>query len=370
MTSANRPTIAVAMSGGVDSSVAAALLKEEGYSVVGVTMHLWDNRDSSGVLLKGRCCSTEDVYDARRIASILDIPHYVINLQEAFQDTIITTFISKYLSGKTPSPCIDCNFFLKFQFLLNKILQLGAEKLATGHYALLEHQAERNRWILRKGKDAAKDQSYFLFSLNQSQLSKALFPLGGFLKSHVRNLAKKYKLPVAGKADSQQLCFITDDNYRRFIELHHPRIIPTGSYVTADGKFLGKHKGIHHYTIGQRRKLGIAAGKPLYVVKIIPKENKIVLGEEQELHKPGLIAESMNWISQSQPTELFRASARIRYKHEESPATIIPISNRSVKVLFDKHQRAIAPGQALVIYDKDIVIGGGWISEVLETSDS
>jgi len=361
-----KPVIAVAMSGGVDSSVTAALLKEDGYEVIGVTMHLWDNRTSGEMLLKGRCCSAEDVYDARRIASILDIPHYVINLQQEFQEQIIYPFIDNYLHGKTPSPCINCNYFLKFQSLLEKITKLGAEKLATGHYALLEHDELSNRWILKKGKDAAKDQSYFLFSLTQAQLSKALFPLGRYLKSQVRKIAAKFNLPVATKADSQQLCFITNDNYRTFIELHHHHPIPRGRYVSPEGAYLGTHYGIHHYTIGQRRKLGIAVGKPLYVVKIIPEENKIILGEEKDLYQPACIAENMNWISIPETQPSFRASARIRYKHEEAPAAITLIDLQKIKVIFDEPQRAITPGQALVLYNGEIVLGGGWISHVLD----
>ena len=362
----SKSTIAVAMSGGVDSSVTAALLKHEGYNVIGVTMHLWDNRDSDSIASKGRCCSTEDVYDARRIASILEIPHYVINLQEDFQDRIVNTFIHDYMTGKTPSPCINCNYFLKFQSLLQKITRLGAEKLATGHYASLDYHEHLDRWILKKGKDPAKDQSYFLFSLNQFHLSKALFPLGHYLKSHVRKIAHKLNLPVAAKADSQQLCFINNDNYRNFIEIHHSQIAPEGNYFFVDGTCLGPHKGIHHYTIGQRRKLGIAAGKPLYVVKIIPDENKIILGDEQHLYKKSLIAENMTWVSIAEPEDPFNAFAKIRYKHEEAPALIVPIGSQKTKVIFNEPQRAITPGQALVIYDNDIVLGGGWISEALD----
>lgn len=353
--------IAIAMSGGVDSSVSAALLKERGYEVIGLTMHLWDNTKIGGNKIKGRCCSIEDIYDARRVAAVIDIPHYVINLEENFKQIIVDPFIDNYLTGKTPSPCILCNSHLKFAFLLEKAISLGATKLATGHYARVEYDEQRQRWLLKKGIDKQKDQSYFLFNLNQYQLSKSLFPLGNLTKKEVRILAEKYKLPVAKKAESQQLCFISNDNYRNFIINHYKEKIEEGNFISTDGKIIGKHKGLFNYTIGQRRKLGIAFGKPMFVVKINPLTNEIILGEEKELYNSIAIAEKVNWVSITNPSNDFKGKVRVRYKHEEASATIVPLDNNKIKVIFDEPQRAITPGQALVIYQEDILIGGGWI---------
>lgn len=362
----NKETIAVAMSGGVDSSVTAYLLKQQGYIVIGFTMQLIDFSTITGIKELGKCCSEQSIYDARRAASIINIPHYVINLQNEFQEKVIQPFITNYCSGKTPSPCILCNYFIKFDALLKKALAIGAQKLATGHYVKLSFNKNNNRWLLQKSVDLSKDQSYFLFNLNQYQLSKAIFPLGEYTKKEVRKIAKSINLPVANKPESQQLCFIPDNNYRNFIQMHHTLQNNEGTFISTNGKILGKHKGIHSYTIGQRRHLGIALGKPLYVIKINPKNNTITLGEKKDIYSLEFIAENMNWIAFDTPPCSFKAAARIRYKHEEVPATITPIDQKNAHIIFDQPQPAITPGQAVVLYQNDTVIAGGWIQKVLK----
>lgn len=362
----NNKTIAVAMSGGVDSSVTAYILKQRGYDVIGLTMQLIDFSTIAGFKEQGKCCSEQSIYDARRAASIINIPHYVINLQNEFQEKVIQPFIKDYCYGKTPSPCILCNYYIKFDALLKKTLSIGAQKLATGHYVKLTFNKDNNRWFLKKSIDLSKDQSYFLFNLNQYQLSKAIFPLGEYTKKEVRKIANSINLPIANKPESQQLCFIPDDNYRNFIQTHHTLENNEGNFISTDGKILGTHKGIHYYTIGQRRQLGISLGKPLYVIKINPKNNTIILGEKKDIYSSEFIAENMNWIAFDTPPVSIKAAARIRYKHEEASATIIPIDQNNAHIIFEQPQPAITPGQAVVLYQNDVVIGGGWIQKIIK----
>jgi tRNA-specific 2-thiouridylase len=327
-------------------------------------MQLFDFSITKGIKEAGKCCSEQSVYDARRVAEMLNIPHYVINLEDEFKEKVIAPFISDYCKGKTPSPCILCNYYIKFDALLKKALLLGVDKLATGHYAKLIFEPNTNRWVLKKSVDLSKDQSYFLFNLTQYQLSKASFPLGDFTKKEIRKIAKSLHFPIANKPESQELCFIPNNDYRNFIKESSLTLFNEGNFISTDGKILGKHKGIQNYTIGQRRQLGIAIGKPLYVIKIDPLTNTITLGGKNDLYSSKLIAENMNWIAIDKPQQPFKAFARIRYKHEESPATIIPIDDSTVQITFDEAQRAITPGQAVVIYDDDTVVGGGWITAV------
>lgn len=362
----NNKTIAVAMSGGVDSSVTAYILKQRGYDVIGLTMQLIDFSTIAGFKEQGKCCSEQSIYDARRAASIINIPHYVINLQNEFQEKVIQPFIMDYCYGKTPSPCILCNYYIKFDALLKKTLSIGAQKLATGHYVKLTFNKDNNRWFLKKSIDLSKDQSYFLFNLNQYQLSKAIFPLGEYTKKEVRKIANSINLPIANKPESQQLCFIPDDNYRNFIQTRHTLENNEGNFISTDGKILGTHKGIHYYTIGQRRQLGISLGKPLYVIKINPKNNTIILGEKKDIYSSEFIAENMNWIAFDTPPASIKAAARIRYKHEEASATITPIDQNSALIVFEQPQPAITPGQAVVLYQNDVVIGGGWIQKIIK----
>ncbi|HKD79108.1 MAG TPA: tRNA 2-thiouridine(34) synthase MnmA [Candidatus Angelobacter sp.] len=376
-------TIAVAMSGGVDSSTVAAMLRAEGYNVVGLTMQLWNQRRLAGregmpEQVQGRCCSIDDVYDARRVAEDLGIPYYVVNHEERFERDVVRPFIDEYISGRTPIPCSLCNNHLKFDQLLITARQIGADLLATGHYARCEFSAERNRWLLLRAADPAKDQTYFLFGLTQEQLSRTRFPLGNMSKPHVRELAREHHLALAEKPDSQEICFVPGGDYKRFIDAYlaeQGEQLPdtSGELVTMDGQVLGRHEGVHNFTVGQRKGLGVATGSPLYVININGAEGKVTVGGNDDLLSRSLIARDLNWIaidglreSGPEANAPMRVNAKIRHRHEPAPATIENFANGEVRVTFDEPQRAITPGQAVVFYDGDLVVGGGWIAEVVK----
>jgi tRNA-specific 2-thiouridylase len=363
--------IAMAMSGGVDSSVAAALLLEQRYEVIGFSMQLWNHRGSGEAF--GSCCSLEDIHDARKVAAHLAIPFYVVNFEQEFLATVVRPFIQSYLEGETPSPCVLCNTHLKFDRLLQFASQVEADSVATGHYARVEQDADSGCLILRKGIDCQKDQSYFLFELSQRQLARTLLPLGNRSKQEVRELALHYGLPVAEKPESQEICFVGSGNYADFIDQHLAEFLPDssrdrpvesgGEILSRDGAVLGRHRGIHHFTVGQRRGLGIAAAEPLYVVAIDPAERQVIVGFDEDLKSRTLIARNLNWISSLSPAGPLRATAKIRSRASEAWATVTPMRDGRALVEFDEPQRAVAPGQAVVFYQSDLVLGGGWIDQ-------
>ncbi len=351
--------VLVAMSGGVDSSTVAAILKKEGHDVIGVTMQLWDYGEG-----ESGCCSVDDVKDARMVAEEIGIPHYVVNYMDVFKKYIVEDFINNYLSGRTPNPCVLCNQFMKFNFLLKRAMALGADYLATGHYARKESGEEGKEFYLCKAVDESKDQSYFLFALSQKELSRLIFPLGSMTKNEVREAAKSMNLRVANKPDSQEVCFITGGNYRDFLKSHIELKNERGEIVDKNENVLGLHDGIFSFTVGQRRGLGVSNGKPLYVIKIDPESNRVIVGEEEDIFKTRLKANNVIWINKAPLVEI-NVKARIRYRHKESEAVIHPTTDREAYVEFQDPQRAITPGQAVVFYDGDRVLGGGWIGEVL-----
>ncbi len=367
--------IAVAMSGGVDSSAAAAVLKEQGYELVGFTMQLWNQRrgisvDENGDPLPSRCCSLDDVYDARRVAEGLGFPFYVLNLEKEFEASVVEPFIQSYLDGETPIPCVACNSRLKFSSLDKMAVSLGCDKVATGHYARVEYDEAVNRYRLFRGRNHWKDQSYFLWELTQDQLSRAYFPLGEMQKEEVRDIAREADLYVAEKKESQEICFVPDGKYSEFIDrylTHENRSgeMPSGGeIVNKTGEIVGSHSGIHRYTVGQRRGLGIANEKPLYVLQIERAKNQIVVGEAEELESIEFTAKGVNWVAFDAPTETVRAEVKIRYRHEPAPATIHPLPDDRARIVFDEPQRAITPGQATIFYNGDEVVGGAWIVKI------
>ncbi|MEJ2202221.1 MAG: tRNA 2-thiouridine(34) synthase MnmA [Desulfuromonadaceae bacterium] len=352
--------IIVAMSGGVDSSVTAALLKEQGHEVIGLTMQLWDYSsftDQHGETF-GSCCSLDDVHDARRVADELGIPFYVVNFEKHFQRQVIERFCDDYFSGRTPNPCVLCNQVLKFELLLHRARELEADYLATGHYARIERQ--QARWSLRKGLDPSKDQSYFLYTLTQAQMAQVLFPLGGLTKEEVRLEASRLKLRVAEKAESQDICFVPDGDYVRFLEEERGSGQLDGDIVHVSGQVLGRHQGTYRYTIGQRKGLGLSWSEPLDVVGIDVAKKQVLVGEQQHLAVAELKVREVNWIMLP-PTEPLRCRCRIRYRHQEVPATVTPLADGRARVRLDTPQRGVTPGQAAVFYEGDRVLGGGWI---------
>ena len=365
-----RGLIAVAMSGGVDSSAVAALLQQQGRAVVGLTMQLWNQRRLSELQGAGpaqhRCCSLDDVYDAKAVAQHLSFPHYVVNFEEQFESHVVRPFVDQYLSGRTPIACTNCNTDVKFEPLLRMARQIGAERLATGHYARIRRSDRTGRWELLRALDDSKDQSYFLWGLSQDQLSRSDFPLGELTKEDVRALARRANLPVAEKPESMELCFVPTGNYVQFIHAYsRERGISLqdgeGEILNDKGDVIGHHNGVHSFTIGQRKGLGFAAGKPLYVLSIDPEKNRVVVGQDDVLRKTACEVEGINWISCEMPAGSIPAFAKIRHKHEPAPATIEPLGATTARVTFDAPQRAITPGQAAVFYDGDVVLGGGWI---------
>jgi len=368
----NNLKIAVAMSGGVDSSAAAAILREQGHELVGFTMQLWNQRrgisvDENGDPLPSRCCSLDDVYDARRVAEELGFPFYVLNLEREFERDVVQPFVDSYLNGETPIPCVSCNSRLKFASLDRLAESLGCEKVATGHYARVEYDSAANRYRLFRGRNLQKDQSYFLWELTQNQLSRAMFPLGEMSKPEVRDVARLHDLAVSEKAESQEICFVPDGDYSGFIDRYldaeerSDRLPGEGEIVNSSGEVIGTHTGIHRYTVGQRRGLGIANERPLYVISIDAMANRVVAGDHEELLSNEFTAAGVNWVAFDSPETPVRAAVRIRYRHSEAPATITPLANGRVKVRFDEPQRAITPGQATVFYRDNEVVGGGWI---------
>jgi tRNA-specific 2-thiouridylase len=363
-------TIAVAMSGGVDSSVVAGLLHRSGSRVIGLTMQLWNQRrlpDLAPNGPTGRCCSLEDVYDARHVAQHLGIPYYVVNFEQRFEQQVVKPFIDEYLAGRTPIPCTLCNNFIKFDQFLEMAESVGAEWIATGHYAQIAWNPDSGRWEMRRSADRGKDQTYFLFGLTQDQLAHTMFPLGGFEKAQVRALARELGIPTADKPDSQEICFVPNGDYAAFIDAYFREqgIAPedtSGELVTADGRVVGDHAGVHHFTVGQRRGLRISAGEPLYVIATEPATRRVVIGRNDALLRSTMGVNGVNWISIAPPAAPVRAEVKIRNKHAAAAATIVPSSDPArVEVRFDESQRAVTPGQGAVFYSGELVLGGGWI---------
>jgi tRNA-specific 2-thiouridylase len=356
--------IVVAMSGGVDSSVAAGLLAEQGHEVIGLSMQLYDQRSTETF---GTCCTLDDLYDARRVAEAIGIPHYIVNFERQFQETVVSNFVREYAAGRTPLPCAHCNSDLKFATLLDRALGLGAEQVATGHYARVE-RAAGGRWLLRRSADPDKDQSYFLFSLTQAQLARASFPVGWLTKTEVRAQARRLGLRVAEKPDSQEICFVPDGDYASFVARQAPAVARAGAIVNTRGEVLATHAGVHRFTVGQRKGLGVSSlprrpgrGGPLYVLKIEAESGNVTVGPRAALDRARLTASGVNWMSVDAPAAWIPASAQIRHRHPAAAGRARALDAGRAEFVFDTPQAAITPGQAVVFYDGDLVIGGGWI---------
>lgn len=352
----------IAMSGGVDSSVAAFLMKEQGYECIGATMKLYQN-DDIVINKEHTCCSLDDVEDARAVAHSMGMDYYVMNFKEHFKEQVMDKFVHCYECGITPNPCIDCNRYLKFEYLYKRAQELGMDYVVTGHYAQITQDETTGRYLLKKAVDASKDQSYVLYSLTQDQLAHTQFPLGGMPKSETRAIAEAHGFVNAKKHDSQDICFVPDGNYAKFIEQHACKTYPEGDFVDVHGNVLGRHKGIIRYTIGQRKGLGLALKEPMYVMDVDIEKNQVVLGRNENLFSKRLVADDVNLISIDHIDAPIRVTAKVRYRHAEAPATVNPLPDGKIEVIFDEPQRAITKGQAVVLYDGDIVVGGGTICE-------
>ncbi|EEG78507.1 tRNA 2-thiouridine(34) synthase MnmA [Dethiobacter alkaliphilus] len=359
--------VLVAMSGGVDSSLCAALLKEQGYEAIGVTMRLWVSPDfEDEAKHSGRgCCSLSAVDDARRVADKMEMPFYVLNFKESFRTQVVDYFVDEYRRGRTPNPCIACNRYLKFDLLLKKAFELEAWYVATGHYARVEYDESLERFRLKKAADARKDQTYTLYNLTQKQLAHTLFPLGGFLKSEVREMAAKYGLAVADKPDSQEICFIPDDDYKRFLREETDVESKPGPILDLDGNRLGTHQGLVNYTVGQRKGLGIAVGRPIFVVELDVENNTLIVGDDRDVFFRALVADDLNFILIDELKEPRRVMAKIRYHAKEVPALLSPLPHGQAKLEFDEPERAVTPGQSVVFYEGDDVVGGGIIQQAI-----
>lgn len=352
--------VVVGMSGGVDSSVAAYLLKQQGYDVVGVTMQIWQDESHEEIENKGGCCGLSAVDDARRVAAMLDIPYYVMNFKSEFKRDVIDYFVREYLAGRTPNPCIACNRYVKWESLLTRSIQIGADYIATGHYARI-CELPNGRYAIRNSVTAKKDQTYALYNLTQEQLKRTLMPIGDYTKEEVRKIAEDIGLMVAGKPDSMEICFVPDNDYASFIEKETGVTSVPGDFVDVDGNVIGKHRGVIHYTVGQRKGLGIALGKPAFVVAIRPEQNQVVIGEDRDVYTERLYANNLNFMAVDDISEPVHVKAKIRYSHEGAYCTVRKIDSDTIECIFDQPVRAVTPGQAVVLYDGEYVLGGGAI---------
>lgn len=354
----SKKRVVVGMSGGVDSSVTAALLLQKGYDVIGITMQIWPDQDEEKAAKEGGCCSLSAVDDARRVSNSLGIPYYVMNFKDIFEKKVIDYFVDEYAQGRTPNPCIACNRYVKFEELLRRALALDCDYVATGHYARITYDEDLKRYLIKKSVTAAKDQTYALYNLTQFQLQHTLMPLGDYTKDETRAIAKELGMDVATKPDSQEICFVDNDDYGSFLESRNSQITRPGYFVDTKGNIIAKHKGIAYYTIGQRKGLGIALGWPAYVVDIRPDTNTVVLGTNEEVFGQALIAHDINFIPFDNLEKPITVQAKIRYSAKEATALVIPIGDGKVKVEFEQKQRAITPGQSVVFYQDDVLVGG------------